>query len=535
MRVLDAFVLCESLLLGALGVAWLLRTTDRPDRSAAMPEGISAQGAGTGRVAAVADHAPKEPSAATPRRSVDTSTGKDTAGLIVLRGRLLPAAGMEIPRDLSIGFRAGGRYRGAEVLGDQYAVAGLTPGDWIARPYGDGVAIHEEIVTITSAESQVHDLHLLPTSKVKVFLKTLDGQPLLAKSSDPRTGQYYSVLATREPLHGNLPATDSSTVGIVGLGRFSNAHSFGSRQDFGGADGILQLDEPPPLNAAFLMRHVVLAQQVIPAGATTITFALDRAAVEARFATVRVRLIDGVTGQPILADAHIGFTTAQGGGVNATVGDGGVWMATQVLPGITHMDLGAKDRESLSTDFRVEAGATVELGDITLQPEVQLRGVLLDPQGEPVSGTLQWTDLDIRRARGTTSDRRSTSADGDGEFAIGAGPHRYLVTGRDPDGAVGSATVDARNGAPPRFELRLADPVLVQVVANGDPLRGFALELTDASGRLVDARHIEARWRETAFRVAPGDYTLEVYDESETLLRKIPVHARGELVRLEVQ
>ena len=77
--------------------------------------------------------------------------------------------------------------------------------------------------------------------------------------------------------------------------------------------------------------------------------------------------------------------------------------------------------------------------------------------------------------------------------------------------------------------------MLVQVVANGDPLRGFALELTDASGRLVDARHIEARWRETAFRVAPGDYTLEVYDESETLLRKIPVHARGELVRLEVQ
>lgn len=535
MRRLEFIVLTESILLAALGFAWLLRSSARPETVERKGGATDVHGDGARLSVPVEQASVTGPSSTGETRRRVATPGNAAAGDdIVLSGHVWPPTGEPMPKDLSLSLRREGAYCSATLVGDQYAIPGLTPGTWTLRPYADGIVARTESIEITAVAFQTHDLQLERATVVPVFVRTTDGAPFSSGPSARERTDYLAVVALAQPLTADLPPTDSSSVGSFGLGRWSAAGRLGPPPEPGAALGTLQLDVPPPVHAALLLRHVVLAQQVVPAGATELVFVIDEAAIDARFATVRLRLIDAASGQPITADGHVSFSTSQGGGARARPDEDGTWIAERVLPGITHMVVSAKEREHVSTDFLLRAGETLDLGDLVLGPEVRIRGRLLGTDGQPVSGAVQWTDLDTRRARGTTTDRRHASADGDGDFEIDAGPRRYLVVGKSAEGLVGSIHIDARGGATPRFDLQLAPPVRVVVSAGGDPLRGYALEVLDPHGQLIAAERIEVRSREVTFGLAAGEYTIEVYDEVENLLRRIPVHARGDLVRVEV-
>src|SRR5690606_27452777 len=172
--------------------------------------------------------------------------------------------------------------------------------------------------------------------------------------------------------------------------------------------------------------------------------------VLAKFGTVRLRLVDGVTGAPIEGGV-VRLSTAQGGGSHSRTGADGRATIERVLPGLASLQLiGIKDRESIWRYVRVPSGSTIDLGDITPSAAIKISGSVLTPDGKPAHGpSAQWTDLDARAAGDPLATRRSTPVDADGRFELsGCGRRRYVVSAHRGDGSWGFTTVDASGGAP---------------------------------------------------------------------------------------
>lgn len=537
MRSLTVAVVVESVLLIVLAVIWAMRG----DVAAAPGVGPAIAGTADAGAAAArsADLSGGDATAtrvqADARRSVD-SMAMGTSETVLLRGNLVVPAGDAIPQDLSIGLWRDGEWRSASIANGQYAAAGLAPGIWEIAPRAKDFVAKREAITLGATATHVHDLVLVRAQSVAVYLRTPDGRPLLDVLKDTLRPTSFAVAAFERPLERDLPAMTDGPVSGVGCARWSGTRERGKALPDGAPDGTLILDCAPPVHAALLFRHVVIAQQPIQAGQDSLTFSVDPSSIAPRCGAVRARLIDATTGKPITSGVRFAVYSAEreGGGTPEPDAEGRV-LVTDVPPGTTVVSVMAGDRGA-PTEFEVviPIGGTLDLGDIALHHVVSWKGRITDLAGAGVSGSVQWTELAMRRARGSTIDWRSTMADGDGEVTIMSGPGRFLVEATPNDGRRGRAIVEVGTGANPVFELRVAPVTRVRVIATGDPLRGYALELSDERGELVDARRIQARRRETNFDVPPGRYQLEVWDDADTLLEKRAIEVGAQALRVEV-
>ena len=412
MRRLQLLVLFESLTVLVLGLLWLDSAQAAPG-DALPPPTTPVVGEVESR-SANRESTRRERDTAAPARRVEVETTTEAAGGvgIVVHGKLLVPPGAEPPEQIGIGFRRTGVYRGGTVTaGSHYAVAGLAPGTWEVSVRAKGFARYAEEHTFGTSSVQVLDLPLQPAHIVKVFLRTPDGGRLaekLAEAGVRRPG--LTVIVTEAPLLSDLPPTDNTTVGDVGVGRYESTQRRG-KPDPDAPDGELQLDRAPPLHAALLMRHVVVARQPIGEGQQQLTFEVDVADLKDRLGTVRVQILDGPTGEPITDGLWMSLNTAQGGGTRAQPDAEGLVVAS-VPPGLVSMLIRGKNRESRWDLLRVRSGRVLELGTMYLHPPVQLKGRLIGPGGEPVSGSVQWTNLATMTYPRELIDRRSTSADG---------------------------------------------------------------------------------------------------------------------------
>jgi protocatechuate 3,4-dioxygenase beta subunit len=528
MRPLPLLVLGESAILAVLGSLWLATASSQTTAAPAPNEGSDSD-AGDG------SHASGAPAAESASRTEAEPDGSPGIGILV-RGRVLAAAGAPAPKDASVTFRRGSDYRGGTVAADRYAVVGLEPGAWMVEARADGFATHRASHAVAREAVQTLDIVLERAHKLSVFLRTTDGGPLEATLRNVPGLWGLHVIATEQPLTGDLPATENSSVFDLGVGRYRRAREgVGGAAEREAADGELQLDRPPPANAALLLRHVVLAQQLIVAGQEKLTFTLDPGAVTARLGTVKLRIIDGKTGQPMTDGAAASFATAQGGASSAKPDATGMVVAAALIPGHLALTISGKDRETIWTLVRVPAGGVLDLGDVTLHAAIKLKGRLLDEDGNPVAGSVRWTDLDTMTFPRQLVGRRSAVADGDGDFEIwGAGPRRYIVSASTQDGRIGSAVFDARGGAVKPFEVRLARPVDITLAVGGSPFVGYTVTVRDRQGVPIAACRIEARWREPRLAVPPGEYTLEVHGDDDRLLKRVPIRAVAAAIRVEV-
>jgi hypothetical protein len=347
------------------------------------------------------------------------------------------------------------------------------------------------------------------------------------------------VVATREPLTGDLPITESSRVLNFGLaewyatsGRTGDADQALREQGYAGE---LHLAEPPPLVGSLLLRHVLLQSQRIEPGQSELVFTLSVEDLAAAFGTVRLRLLDGVTGAPLTGTA-VRLATAQGGGMaNKPDADGRV-VIEQALPGLGCLQASAKDRESLWLYVRVPPGGTVDLGDITLTAVAKIRGVVVDAAGKPVAGAqVQWTDLDRRTWPQPLVTRRSATCEADGTFELyGTGTHRHVVRAFDRDGGVGYAQVDARSGAPAPVEIRLTKATNVALRTNFDQTVGYTVSALDAARVPVAVIWFDPGYRLRSFLLPPGRYTLEIHDARDGLVRSQSLQVAGEPLTIDV-
>ena len=508
-------VLVETIALAALAwVWWLAPSTGPVTRAGAGARAAIHDDAPTGSGAAItAPGRSREPNARRSARPVGATGSPD----VLLLGRLSTSDGSPLPEKLSLAARRDDSWRTATTLGGRYGIAGLRAGEWQLVLRADGFRQRTWSVVLDTRTEQVEDIVLQRAPTLQVFVAMADDTPFpdLGRSSL----RNLWVVATTDPLTGDLPPTDTGHHGDVGIGRFEPAGGLGAPPRTDGRFGDLWLDEDPPANAALVLGHVVLAEAPIAAGQTELRFVVDPAALRATLATVTMRLIDGTTGAPITTGA---IARLRGLLAMGAPGDDGRVTFEGVLPGIHELQVDAgKERERWIETFRVGRGAAVDLGELRLQPALQLRGRVLSTSGEPAAGArLLWTDLDLTSRPHRVAERRFAGADDEGRFAlVGIGARRYLLVAL-LDGSVGTTVVDLRGGPPSDVEIRLRAGATVRVEAPSGTLDGYTVTLLDAEGVLVAAARITPREPRVTLIGPIGRYTLVVQDARDSVIHR---------------
>ncbi|HEU4419058.1 MAG TPA: hypothetical protein VFT55_08975, partial [Planctomycetota bacterium] len=162
-------------------------------------------------------------------------------------------------------------------------------------------------------------------------------------------------------------------------------------------------------------------------------------------------------------------------------------------------------------------------------------GRVVDTAGKGVSASLQWTALDLWRPPHPMQDRRSASADGDGNFELwGTGARRYAVRARTEDNRIGYAIVDARSTTQERFAIEVRPATSITCDARGDDFAIWAVVVRNAAGELLDCRRIESRWRQQSIALPAGEYGIEIFDGAGTMVRRAPLVVGTAKQRIEV-
>lgn len=525
MRALQLLVAVQAILLAVLLGAWARRgdaalpppstppATAAPDR---LTPAAAAAGAAPAPIAAQAERSAAAPPA-----------GADAAAMpVILQGRLTGVSPPP-PSDAVRLWLRGERFnRFAEVAATgAYAIAGLSPGPWTVHCEVDGCRLVEFAHTLTSEPIQRLDLALEPATVLTVFVRTQDDQRLAAELAKLGIWQGLRVVATLEPLLGDFAPTEHSSIGDVGVGRHRQPSDLNRRAEPDGDDGVLELDQPPPVHAALLLRHLVLAQQRIEPGQRELRFVVDLADVTARFATVRLRVL-GPGGAPVPA-ASIELSTAQGGGRRGRTDEQGVAVVANVLPGLASFEISGKDVEHFRSHLTIPSGGELDLGDVMLTAPAELLGRVVDQGGAPTAATLQWTALDQWRPPHPLIDRHSTSSDGDGNCQLwGSGRRRYTVSARTDDGRVGFALVDGAAQGTERFVVTVRPAHTLRLDARAAGGVRCAV-VADANGTPLQVRRLELRWPESSVALPDGDYEVLVYDPGGTQLHRESLQVAG--------
>jgi hypothetical protein len=524
-RLLLLVVLAEAAVLVVLGALLLGPTPDTP-----LPEGIGASRPGESVTPAEAEPREAAP-AASARRPADLGERRaaiapwnpDDAVGVLVHGTVRDRDGEPIAGAYVHFLRAPARSYGSTAASGEYSLAGLAPGDWTASARAENHAPRETVVTLDERTFQRADFTLDPTWVVKVRIQTPAGEDLTKEWRRIMMSPHGPhVVATEEPLAGDLGLTENSSVISFGIG------------DWRSDQGELHLHGPPPAHAHLTMRHVVLASQRIAPEQRELTFTLEAKDLEARLGAVRLLVKDAASGEP-LPDVNVSLNTAQGGGGGTKTGADGRVELRRVVPGLLALELRAKDREWVTTYVKVRPGETLDLGELTLGAGIKAGGRVLGPDGKPAPARVQWTDLRRRRFPQPMIDRRSALADAEGRFELWmVGRSVYSVSALDQRGNRASGLLDLTSGSAAPLELRLSQATAVELTADFPPTTSYTVTVMDRSGNVRNAAHVRNDRLGHAMRLLAGDYTFEIHDQDDRFVRRFPVTIAGAAMRVDV-
>ena len=544
MRPLVVLVLAEFAVLVLLAMQWLGGGTtalagDLPPTDSSLPTGgapVAAAAPANGGTPV--DARPERGAAAEP---VPAIVPGDAMG-IVLSGTIRSSDGKPV-EGASVYVRRDRDGRSGNSAGPGcYAVAGLQPGEWKLTCRAEGYAQHEATCVLDERAFQQVDIELQASYVVRVKVLGADGKSIVDELQKKTMWGVPYVVATEAPLAGDLPPSEQSRLIRFGLGEWTGFHDISARdvdpklKELGYA-GELRMNRAPPAFASLLLRTALLQGQRIEPGQKELVFTIEAKDVLARHGTVKLRLVDGVTGNPI-ADAGLGVRTAQGGGSHAKTGADGHAVIENVLPGLGILEVHrGQDREGIFRYVLVPTGGTVDLGDVTLSAAQKITGTVVDADGKPVNGaSMQWTELDCRTFPQPLVNNRSSSAEADGKFQLwGCGRHRYVVFARMRDGSFGFTTVDATAGAPPPVTITLAKPTKVALSTHFDMTVGYIVTALANDRSPVAVATLGTEYRPESMLLPPGAYTVEIHDlTTHRLARSFALQVGSEPLTIDV-
>ncbi len=427
----------------------------------------------------------------------------------------------------SVSATAGQVRRGAETATDgTFAIAGLRPGEWNFRIFGEGAVDATFPHALSADPVQVHDFVLDRSFAVRVRIVTPDGQDATRAL---RLGGYglwnFHVVGAREPLPSSLALTSVSTMNV------GDARWHAEMNPVDGNAGTLHLREAPPAHVALLVRSRIVEQQVVPPGQDSITFTVDVDALATQTASVVVRVLDAETGAP-LTNASVALSNASGFTTGTPV-DAEGRSKKRAVAGIHHVTITAPGRERYLNILRVFE-SPIDLGDVRLGPAQPLAGRVVDADGKPVAASLQWTELKWRTAPTTFHQNRSAIASAEGEFTLhGTGSGRIAVQARTNDQRIAVGVFDNPPTTP--IELRVDHGAVLEISRPVDPTRAFTVTVFDARRDPISAQRMEPGLEQVKLLLPAGAYTFEVHDDHDRLVQSGAVELGAQPAKLVIR
>jgi protocatechuate 3,4-dioxygenase beta subunit len=511
-----------------------------PAPSVAAPGGES----GSSTVAPSSATSPPAPAAGS-RTAVDAPaawSASDGAGVVVF-GSITDAEGAPI-EGVRVSFAHADQKRpiGASVQRGGYAAAGLTPGTWKVLGRGDGFRQLEREYAVEPRSPQRLDLQLERALMVLVKIVTAEGEPLqdaldaLQRERKLAWDVDVGVIATRELPPGELPLTEHASI-QYGLGEWRPSRGRFVVQNDGRKlppkeyAGELQVAGEAPVFVSAVLRHVLLATAPLAKGEGEVTLTVPLDVLLGKLCTVRLRVLDDTTGQP-LADARVALHDRQSGGGGVPVREDGTIVLEHLRPGLLVLEVRAKDREQLREYVRLETGQVNDLGDIRLGKPVSIKGVVVDAQGKPAQARMSYRRVDRIAFPQPWDLGMGLQPNESGEFALGhVGPGRYVITAAD-EGRVGHAVVDTLAGPVADLRVVLLPATTVKLQNKGGREGSYFVMVRDVQGLCVNAARLVGGF-DRSLQLPPGRYTLDVHD-SHRLLRSEGVVAAGQPLAVRI-
>ncbi len=292
----------------------------------------------------------------------------------------------------------------------------------------------------------------------------------------------------------------------IGVGAWNSERRFaeGDRTEI---IGRIKLRIPPPLFVSLMHQQRVVATKRVEAGETSVRFVLDPDDPLLQRSSIRLRLIDAQSRQPLPeARVHIGGSIAGYSGTTTLDGSfrGNAW------PGWVSVRVEHKDYERSEFVARAEAGVESDFGDIALESAVSISGHVVDERRRDASGSLTVSPTESPVSFSSSFTTEAVIARGAFRIA-GLSRCRYRLTFQDAVDPSISQTfvVDLRPGSleDVRLQLVRGTPLIVSASDDRWPLVYF--DVLDGEG----VKHLSSRLLDPNPRkitLAPGRYEVEV-------------------------
>ena len=377
-------------------------------------------------------------------------------------------------------------------------------------------------VTIPDARPRRRDIEVSRKLILPVRFLTPGGEPLLEALKRRKIHQLRpQVVATVNPLAGDLAAIGGWNLRTYGVGRWLENHSVGEGNR---EAGRLVLERAPPVHASLLLGHALLKTERIGAGRKKLDFILSPHRVLARTASVTLRLEEGGGRIPPQARAILESYQSVRSGRPDENGNIGI---NHLPPGFHLLRLRAEGLGGFDWPLLLAPEEKRDLGTIRLDPPVSITGRVLDSGGRPAGSHVEYHNLDHHRVglplEGNISHSHSHVCTRENGFRIdGLQPGIYLLRavvmkkGRDAGHHIYAgrgwkvvhATTDLegvtiRAASGPSLSLR------------NPPGEHCLFTLLDRAGRVV-----ATSCRPGFDNPSPGSYTLLVHRGGKELLRR---------------
>jgi hypothetical protein len=418
-----------------------------------------------------------------------------------------------------------------------YAIGHLSPGGWKISVEVAGYQAWDQHVVLAEAErGRRVDIMLeaYATLRIRIVVEvgdaTLQPVDMLQTLCDAQARGGFSVIraiVTKDP----PPERLRYAIGVeFDEGVADHVEGFGapSEPGFFGMKETFELHAHLPVHAAVAVGDQVVQSRRIDSVEDEVVFRLTLEQIRALLGSVRFRVVDEHGNPPresglcVLARSPDAGTIA----LRSFLSDSGEGMLESLLPGPLGIELRVPGHARLRVEVVVDSGKVLDLGELKLEPEVAIRGRVLNPDGLPADAWIECLPLSGRSRsrsifefeRHVVNERFQTRPDG--SFEISPVGRREYVLRAHPPGAEDLESRPIRvntlagsiDGV--ELELRRTTQVVIKLV---NPPNEVEQILIEEDQHLPVDEGVPSTSKVAAFRLPAGHYTALATSDGKVL------------------
>jgi hypothetical protein len=407
---------------------------------------------------------------ATPHEAEEPAAHIET----LVHGTLLGAEGKRIdnPESVWVAFidASGNQYNAAFPTESAYAVKKLPFGKYWIHGGVHGYRTLEESFELERTYPQVQkDLKFRAATLLSVFVRSPDGRNLsdvVTRTVRPPPGNrdlttlpLLIPVATRTDPGAWIPEIIGSANNHFGVGQFFQYGQFAQKRKEGSI-GVLLVEEDLPVYASLVYGHAVLRTERVEPRADEVDFVIAADALVTNRATLKMRVLDSGTKEPI-PNASASCTGGSRGGGGRADADGRI-TDRECEPGLFQLRVSAEGYETLLQPLQLDPGKTMDLGEILLGKGIPLKFRVLDDKGKPCATYFQLGIVDPATLKTEIDGNDALRSNDDGELTLPPlGRRLYVLRARMANWQLEipvsrNLLIDLRAGIlPPSDEIRL--------------------------------------------------------------------------------